>query len=188
MLCNQMSNTITTIMCFSVLLSDYPILLTALKYPSANLTQARERCAQCDMQLCSLAQLKAAYDAGYRNDKWGLVNIQGRDAMVTSCGNRYYASLTECFFRIEGNMASSVIPHTPRPYENAQAFCCRACNMYTGKKPVSVLYDYLVQCPALILKCFILHSNLFKLDCLEIFLVYPFQKKNSSTNKPNTAL
>ncbi|XP_033631381.1 uncharacterized protein LOC117293264 [Asterias rubens] len=110
---------------------DYPILLTALKYPSANLTQARERCAQCNMQLCSLAQLKAAYDAGYRNDKWGLVNIQGRDAMVTSCGNRYYASLTECFFRIEGNMASSVIPHTPRPYENAQAFCCRACNMYT---------------------------------------------------------
>ena len=111
-------------MCFSVLLSDYPILLTALKYPSANLTQARERCAQCDMQLCSLAQLKAAYDAGYRLNEWGMYDTPGRDVTVTSCG-RYFGTPGECYFTEEGQEKSS-IPNTPRVATTESVYCCDA--------------------------------------------------------------
>ena len=95
------------------------------------MSPARDRCAQCGMQLCSLAQLKAAYDAGYRDDQWGLINIQGRDAKVTSC-DAYYSNPDECFFIVDGNSSRSLIPHTPRPYETPFAFCCRSDNNSEG--------------------------------------------------------
>ncbi|XP_071786648.1 uncharacterized protein [Asterias amurensis] len=103
---------------------DYAIFFTPEEYPSADLTQARERCAQCDMQLCSLAQLKAAYDAGYRSDEWGMYDTPGRDVTVTSCGH-YFGTPGECYFTEEGQEKSS-IPNTPRVVATESVYCCDA--------------------------------------------------------------
>ncbi|XP_033632289.1 uncharacterized protein LOC117293914 [Asterias rubens] len=102
---------------------DYPIFLTPEDYPSADLTQAKERCAQCDMQLCSLAQLKAAYDVGYRNDEWGLYDTPGRDVKVMPCAGWFNAG--ECYYTEEGYLKSS-IPNTPRVGVADSVYCCDA--------------------------------------------------------------
>ena len=107
----------------TIYISDYPIFLTPEDYPSADLTQAKERCAQCDMQLCSLAQLKAAYDVGYRNDEWGLYDTPGRDVKVMPCAGWFNAG--ECYYTEEGYLKSS-IPNTPRVGVADSVYCCDA--------------------------------------------------------------
>ena len=101
----------------------YPIFKTSQSYPSADLTEARASCALCGMELCSLAQLKAAYDAGYCSGGWGLFGVQGRHAQVALCGT-FWEDPNECYFVVAENSTASVIPNTPSSREREAAFCC----------------------------------------------------------------
>ncbi len=119
------------------------------KYPSADLTKARERCAQCDMQLCSLAQLKAAYDAGYRSNQWGLIDTQGREETVTSSGSSFFNKPGECNFTVSEEAKKNIIQNTPRTYSFARSYCCHTCHLDHSKAHifhVHVKSKYFVIC------------------------------------------
>ena len=75
------------------------------------------------MQLCTLAQLKAAYDSGFRDNNWSLFDMEGRDARVSPCWE-YYWRRGECYFIVEGNSGISLIPNTPRPANFEPVYCC----------------------------------------------------------------
>ena len=86
------------------------------------------------MKLCLLRQLKAAYEAGYRDDRWGLAGIDGRRAKVTSCGGDGQYVDGECFFVVEGSQTGGVIPLAPSLNDSTNAYCCQMfCDVSTGK-------------------------------------------------------
>ncbi|XP_022100327.1 uncharacterized protein LOC110984432 [Acanthaster planci] len=98
-------------------------LRTKEKYPSADLSLARDACAQYGMQLCTLTQLKAAYEAGFRSNLWSLINTEGRDAKLSVCDTNHRRQ-SECAFMMEGTNNDGLIPNTPRPADFINAFCC----------------------------------------------------------------
>ncbi|XP_038055366.1 uncharacterized protein LOC119727533 [Patiria miniata] len=109
-------------------LENYPndvpdIIRTIETFPSNDLSLARRACSQYAMQLCTLAQLKAAYRAGRADDSWALIDVKGRDAKLTPCGS-YYGAPGECYYIVEGRPDESLIPTTPRPAVTNKAYCC----------------------------------------------------------------
>ncbi len=121
---------VSTSVSFPRLLLDPPIFRSEESFLSADLTDAREHCAQCGMQLCSLAQLKAAYDAGYRNDQWGLIDTIGQLAKVVSCGD---SIADKCFFVGEGSDGASGIPFKNYSDGLIPSYCCPFCDVYKRK-------------------------------------------------------
>ncbi|XP_038061009.1 uncharacterized protein LOC119731808 [Patiria miniata] len=93
------------------------------RYPSANISLAREGCTKYHpaLQLCTLPQLKAAYDAGFADGVWSLYDTEGWDAKLSTCSIWYP---DECYVLVEGSATDSYIPYTPRPFEVSHAYCC----------------------------------------------------------------
>ena len=73
------------------------------------------------MRLCTTSQLEAAYNTGYREDTWGLIDNKGRHAKVSSC-DEFSNSPDECHFIVTATLAKAsshihipqllVIPHS----------------------------------------------------------------------------
>ncbi|XP_038057094.1 uncharacterized protein LOC119728779 [Patiria miniata] len=106
--------------------SGVSVCQTSAAYPSACLDDAREACRGYGHHLCSLDELKAAFDSGVTTSYWNLVDVRDRDARISICqvgsGHRYEGD--ECFVKV-GDYATWHIPNTPRPSTNARAFCCK---------------------------------------------------------------
>ena len=114
--------------------SDYPVFRSFASYPSDEQSQPRARCAECGLQLCTLAQLRAAYEAGFRHSGWYLYDKKDRVAMVSQCGKWRYVR-NECYYEVEGNRSytESLIPNIRRPGRIEHPICCQKCQVDTSK-------------------------------------------------------
>ncbi len=99
---------------------NYPIFRSPVT--SHSHLEAEGSCSQCGKQLCSLDDLKAAHDVGYRDDQWGFTSELELKAKVTSCNGLLPED--ECYSFVEGNADKSLIPITPSISFNGSAFCC----------------------------------------------------------------
>ena len=117
---------------FVCFLSDYPILRSIARYPNDEQFQPRARCAECGLQLCTLAQLRAAYEAGFRHSGWHLYDTKDRLAKVTPCGEWHYEN-NLCYFVVHGNYTKSLIPNNRKPGWFGNPICCQKCQVDTSK-------------------------------------------------------
>ncbi|XP_022103311.1 uncharacterized protein LOC110986035 [Acanthaster planci] len=102
-------------LCCSVPVSYREPVLTEQKYDLADRAGQLSGCSDLAAHLCTLAELKEAYDHGYRCNCWYYFATPNRDASVKpgGCG-AYYGS--ECY--------QGIIANTPRPANGRPAYCC----------------------------------------------------------------
>ncbi|XP_071794830.1 uncharacterized protein [Asterias amurensis] len=94
------------------------ICLTKDTFGKNDHKSAQAFCESFGSSLCSLKQMIDALSYDYVDSRWGMYNIEGRDARVTRCDD--YTG-DECY---DGKGVFYAIPNTPRPYDMQRAYCC----------------------------------------------------------------
>ncbi|XP_022103309.1 uncharacterized protein LOC110986033 [Acanthaster planci] len=102
-------------LCCSLPLSYREPVLTKESYDFADRAGQISGCSDLAAHLCTLAELKEAYDHDYQCVCWYFFATANRDAAVKPGGCGSYSG-SECF---EG-----IIAHTPRPANGRPAYCC----------------------------------------------------------------
>ena len=69
-----------------------------------------------------MAQLKAAYNAGYRDNQWSVNDTLDRHANVMSCDGIHNAT-DKCYFVVEGGVEKS-LPLSSSSESSEYAYCC----------------------------------------------------------------
>nr|CAD55601.1 Cyclin B binding protein [Marthasterias glacialis] len=104
--------------------SRYSICLSPDKYEANDLASAQTYCKSIGSSLCSLGQMANAWRHKYYDGRWGMYNVKGRDARVSSCGT-YTKSSGECYTTTTVIIIPvNIIPNTPRPNAQQKAYCC----------------------------------------------------------------
>ncbi|XP_038069276.1 uncharacterized protein LOC119738451 [Patiria miniata] len=101
-------------LCCSLPMSYRHPVLTRESYDLADRAGQASGCSDLAAHLCTLAELKEAYEHGYRSWDWYYLATPNRDASVAGCSEYHYGD--ECY--------QDTIANTPRPEWRTRAYCC----------------------------------------------------------------
>ncbi|XP_038069779.1 uncharacterized protein LOC119738875 [Patiria miniata] len=101
-------------LCCSLPMTYRDPVITPQSYELADRAGQASGCSDLAAHPCTLAELKEAYDRGYRSVDWLYFEIPNRDASVVGCGVYHYGD--ECYQDTIGN--------TPRPGAPREVLCC----------------------------------------------------------------
>ncbi|XP_038069632.1 uncharacterized protein LOC119738755 [Patiria miniata] len=100
-------------LCCSLPMTYRDPVITPQSYDLADRAGQVRGCSDLAAHPCTLAELKEAYDHGYRSLYWGYLATPNRDTRVDGCTHH---KDDECY--------QGTIANTPRPATRKQVYCC----------------------------------------------------------------